>query len=134
MASREGRAVTNILDKIFHRPEAGKVGETGEHGELGSNAAGAKAAETKSTPAAPPAVPAAPGAVGEQGEHGELGTNSPAAAGAPVVEVPAVTNGKAAPNAEEIHAQIAGSLVLAGYSPARALELATNAMEAANKS
>lgn len=130
--------MTNILDKIFHRPEAGKVGETGEHGELGSNAAGAKAGEAKSgDKPADPKVPAAaaPGAVGEQGEHGELGTNSPAAtAGAPVVEVPPAAGAKAAPNAEEIRAQIAGSLVLAGYSETRALELATNAMEAANKS
>lgn len=47
---------------------------------------------------------------------------------APVVQVPAATGAKAAPNREEIKAQIAADLVLAGYDEPEAVQLAENVL------
>lgn len=101
-----------------HHKRAGAVGETGEHGDLGSNAVGW----------APP-VPSAADLDADAAEKAAAAATSTAPpADAPVVEVPAATDAKPAPNREEIKAQIAGSLALAGYSQEKAVEMAESAV------
>ncbi len=100
----------------MHCKNSGEVGDVGEHGDLGSNAVGW--------------APPAPSAADLDADAAEKAAAA-ATSTAPVVQVPAATGAKPAPNREEIKAQIAGSLALAGYSEEKALEMAESAVASA---
>lgn len=102
--------------KQHHHKDAGEVGEPGEHGDLGSNAAGW--------------APPAPSAADLDADAAEKAAAA-ATSTSQVVQVPVATGAKPAPNREEIKAQIAGSLVLAGYSEGKAMGMAESAVASA---
>lgn len=117
---------TEEKDPQIHHEDCGDVGETGEHGDLGANAVDAER-ETKLPSGADLDLDAAEKAIAQATAAGNAAVDAVLAERGKVVTVPPATGAKPAPNAGEIKAQIAGSLVLAGYSPEEAARMAETA-------